>query len=251
MQRAHTIERNELIIEMYNTGKTVKEISKEMNLGKEYVRRILVEANVVEEYKCNRISNETKEKIIQKLTDKVPQWKIAIDLNVPRHVVGYYAYAYSFSDITHRRISPDDIEKMLYLRNHEGLNNTTIATRIGCNEMTVYKYIGRQPKELTKIYHDAGAAINSIRTQAQNEAKAVMRRLALEEQRKAKEARLEAERIERERIEALRVAKENEIKEMLSALGIPADSIRIESVEAGTAFLNNLITRATELSAGA
>lgn len=252
MQRASTIERNELIVEMYKSGKTVKEISKDMVLGKEYIRRLLVEANVVEEYKCNRITDETKEEILKKLMDKIPHWKIARDLNIPRHVVGYYAYAYSISDETRRRITPEDIEKMLHLRNYEGLNNATIAARIGCCEPTVYRYIGRQPEELTKIYHDMGAAINSIRTQAQNQAKAVMRRLVLEEKRKQEAARLEAERIERERIEALRLAKENEIKELLASLGIPAENFHIESAETGDAFLNNLITRAAEkLSVGA
>ena len=247
MQRAHTIERNELVIEMYKSGKTIKEISKEMNLGKEYTRKILVEAGVVTERTCNRISMETRDRILEMLKESIPYGNIAAECGVTISIVSYYAYAYN---LTTPSISKEQVETMLQLRK-EGLNNNLIANRMGISYMTVIKHIGSQPAEITKIYTEAGVKIHQIRKEAQALAKGFFVRKEAEEAERIERERLEAERLERERIEALRVAKENEIKEMLSALGIPADSIRIESVEAGTAFLNNLITRATELSAGA
>lgn len=241
MQRAYTIERNELIIEMYKSGKTIKEISKDMNLGKEYTRKILVEAGVATERTCNRISTETRDRILEMLKESIPYKNIAAECGVTISIVNYYAYAYN---LTTPRISKEQVETMLQFRK-QGMSNVMIANRMGISYATVHKHIGSQPAEITKIYTEAGVKIHQIRKEAQALAKGFFVRKAEEA------ARLEAERLERERVEALRAAKEKEIKGMLAALGIPADSISIESVESGNALLNNLITRATELTVSA
>ena len=261
MKRAYTIERNELIVDLYKKGKTIKEISADMKLGKEYIRRILVEAGVIEEKKHIRISAEAKARILEMLQASVPHATISSELNVSTAVVGYYAHAYDL----HRssRITSEQIHQMDYLRYQCGLSNKAISMRMGITTTTVSKHIGHEPKEPTQINHRAAMEILKIRRNAERKSKIAMQKLALEEQRKAAEAarleaeriereRLEAERIERERIEALRLAKENEIKELLASLGIPCENFTIESAETGDAFLNNLITRAAEkLSVGA
>lgn len=254
MKRAYTIERNELIVDLYKKGKTVAEISADMKLCKEHIRRILVENEVVERGPFRERISAEKAALIADMIRRggLSREEIANAAGCSRKTVSHYAKKLGYSNI-HKTYTTEQIEEMRRLRYEEGLNNAAIAERLGANALTVTRHIGTQPAEMTEIYKVAGARIRGITQTAQRKAKIAMRKLALEEKRKAEEAaRLEAERIEKERIEALRLAKENEIKELLAELNIPCENFTIDSAENGDAFLNNLISRATEkLSVGA
>ena len=175
--------------------------------------------------------------------------EIANELGCSLPTVTYYKKALGLPLGNYSVVSAEEIEAMKELRYSKGLCDREIAAKLDRNIVTIRSHIGRQPRAITEYYRTAARA----KAHAENVARSKARKYYAEEQRKAAEAaRLEAERIERERIEALRLAKENEIKELLAELGIPCENFRIDSVENGDAFLNNLITRAAEkLSVGA
>lgn len=258
MKRAYTIERNELICDLYRNGKTIEEIAESMSLSAGYVDQIICKAHI----RPTSLAPEAVGLIVDMLSrGGASRAEIAKAAGCSVATVTNYARKIGFTNLK-KKFTPAQIEEMSRLRYEEGLNNTAIAERFGTTVDTVSNNIGLQPKEMSEIYKSAGARIRGIRQTAERKAKIAMRRLVLEDKRKQEAARLEAERIERERleaeriererIEALRAAKETEIRELLSSLGIPSENFTIDSAESGDAFLSNLITRATEkLSVGA
>lgn len=248
MKRAYTIERNELVCDLYAKGKTITELCETFHLTECSIRGILKEGNVLLPQKKLSPRGEL---ITQMLLDgSIPRQEITNIVGVKKGCVAYYVRKLGlekdYNVVTHH-----EVELMRQMRHEHGLNNADIARRLGRNVVTITKHIGKQPNEVTSIFRQAGQEKRHIDHRARVKARKYYEAAALEAARLEAE-RLERERIERERIEALRLAKENEIKELLAELGIPCENFTIDSAENGDAFLNNLITRAAEkLSVGA
>lgn len=237
MQKAHTIERNELIVEMYKSGKTALEIAALTHLSETAVKIVLRNAGV----SIAKTPSLLGEAIAEMLMNGMTNTDISKELGCSKPTVTYYKKLLGVPLGYSGAVTKEEVKIMEDLRYNSGLCDKEIAARVNRRVQTVHRHIGRQDAPVTEFYRTAARESSRAYSTAQ-----------IKTRRYYKEKlRAEAERLERERIEALRVAKENKIKEMLAALGIPADSINIESVESGNALLNNLITRATELTAGA
>lgn len=250
MKRAYTIERNELICDLFRKGKTIPELCESFHLGCASVKNILKE-NGINTCECEcSLRGELITRLL--LEGEMGREEIARTAGVAKGAVAYYVKKLGLPK-HYSCVTKQEIDSMLQARTEQGLSNAEIAERHGRSVITVNRHIGKQPAEISRIFRIAGIRKKRADNAAHAKARRYWEHAAFEEKRKAEElARIEAERIERERIEALRAAKEAEIRELLSSLGIPSENFTIDSVESGDAFLNNLITRATEkLSVGA
>ncbi len=60
-----------------------------------------------------------------------------------------------------RKVIDDvSIQEMHHMRDDELMSNSEIAQAIGCNEVTIYKYLGRQPSHIRKKYTRKSASRN-------------------------------------------------------------------------------------------
>lgn len=153
--------------------------------------------------------------------------QIAKEFSISDNYVSTIAKNAGITKVEH--ISPEQVSEMQRLRT-EGMSNEMIARRMGCTGETVRLHIGNQPKEITEAYKKAAGAIRRARTAARNVAK-----LAMEEARRAEEARLEAQRRE-----SMRQEKEFEIRCILDELKIPSENIHIDSAEQGLEILRTM-----------
>lgn len=240
--------RNELICNLYKSGKTIRQVGKSVGLSNSGVRRVLLNNNIplrpahrIASGKPRYIPQPRKLKVnIEELRKMVAQRKslaeIAEHFNCGKNTVYYHMHKHG---LLLRQVTQEDIAKMKELR-ELGLSNSQIARRMGRDHATILKYIGTQPSEITQNSYFYAGKLRSLKTKRGISSKAIM------QQKRIEEARIEAERKAAEeaarREEEARATTETRIREILAACGLPSE-LHIESSAQGNAILANMQNR--------
>lgn len=234
MKRENNQGRNELIVSLYQSGKSMHDVASIVGLSKVRVRQILVEQGVKSHCRI-KITD-------QQLTDAMRKGYGCTQIAEMFDVTSQYVYtrAIKLNLISpHKRVSPATIRRMYALR-EKGYTNKQISSNTGFAYQTVLRHLGKQPEEITAISREYGGYKHSLTKEMQKKSAAAIERKRLQE------LRLELER-KKAMEEAARAESEQRIKSILDACGLPSD-IHIESSTQGNAILANMQSRLSAVS---
>lgn len=247
MKREHISGRNELIVNLYKSGKGIEDLVSMFALSKSRISNILNENGIK-----LTLKKFTDEQLIEahKAGKTITECARAFNVATPSICARVRRLGLKFDS---HFVSKEDVHKMLALR-EDGLSNAQIADRVGYSYQTVYAHIGPQPEEITKNSIKYAAQLTSLRNHRRHAAKSAMILKRKEEARLAELARIEAERKAAEeaarREEEARVSCETSIREILVACGLPSE-IHIETSAQGNAILANMKNRFAAAAAAA
>lgn len=245
MNRTLVNGRNELVVKLYESGKTPEKIAEIVGCCTDNVYKILRASGV--EFRFRKFTNE---QLTALLNEGKSMRECARILGVIPSTI--YGRVKRMQNPVRETICETDVHCMQRLREN-GYTNEQIAQRMGVNRLTVYRHIGTQPKEISDVSFKYACEVRKLKVQRRNNAKAAMLRRKQEEEEK----RIEAERIEAERRaaeEAARREKEaleknrREIFDTILSIGFPQElatsaSSTIETAAQGAAILENMKKR--------
>lgn len=239
---------NELICKLYESGKTIRNVSEIVGLSTTTVRYHLKKGNVamrpahriasgnpgyIPHPRKLKVDAEELRKLVAKGTRVVD---MAAHFNCAPDTVSRALKKYGWSI---RNVTNEEVKQMLDLR-EQGLTSAEIAKRIGRCYDTVLNHIGYQPSEITENSLAYRTELCKLKNKRRISGKAIM------VQKRVEEARIEAERKAAEeaarREEEARAACETSIREILASCGLPSE-IHIESSAQGNAILANMQNR--------
>lgn len=245
MKHTNNSARNELICNLYKSGKSSTEIGKMVHLNSKYVCQILHNNNVevrprgrIAKYRADnpeilrKIRKVDKKLLVQKRSDGASVTQLAELFNCTKETISRHLHDLGLGDRTW--VKPDEVAQMMTLR-EDGLTNAEIALRVGRCYESIVKHIGRQPDEITEASIRFRSELCSIKAKRRSSAKSALMRKAAEEAA-AEAARLEALRIAEEQ----RVKWENEVREVYTILRIPSENVHIENAQEGIDLIASL-----------
>lgn len=190
MQKAYIAERNEMIAEMYNSGKSIQQIGNDVGLTESGVGHILRKMGVPMR---PAHTHPDAEKILSLAREGLTQKAISEQLQLSVWIVSYYLHK---ANIYARNKLDDSIVETMRKLRADGMSNREIADTLKISYNSVYNYIGVQPKEITKINCEYAHKQRSVALARKEEIKKAMKQREEEERlRREEEKRLFEERL--------------------------------------------------------
>lgn len=230
MERKYVAIRNSNIVNMFNQGMPVEDIADVVNTSLNNTLKILRENGVTFPRLGAKVD---KEKLVDMRNNGASVKEIAEAFNCTTATISHHLKSLGMGCFSYKLVTPAEVEAMLDMRN-KGYTNSEIARKFGRSVDCVIRHIGHQPEEITAVSFEYRALAKKLNFERRNSARIAMIR------KREEEARIEQERIEAEKREQARIAKENEIRNMLSGFGISMDDFHISSAEHGDSILDGL-----------
>lgn len=235
MNRTLAKGRNELVVKLYNAGKSPEKIAEIVGCCADNVYRILRSSGV--KFRYRKFTDEQLESLLNEGKSKSECSRI---LGVNPNTI--YRRTKRIENPVRNYINESEIACMLRLREN-GYANEQIAQRMGLTARSVRNHIGNQPAEITSASKVYAHAVHKLNIQRRDSAKMAMIRRKQEEERIEAERRAAEEAARREK-EALEKNK-REIFDTFLSIGFPQElatsaSSTIETAAQGAAILANM-----------
>lgn len=227
--------RNELVVKLYNAGNSPEKIAKIIDCCTDNVYKILRKRGV--KFRGRKFTNE---ELCALLMEGKSQNECAQIFGVGQGTVSNRIKR--IKNEFPSSASEDKTQSMQRLREN-GYTNEEIARRMGVSVVTVYRYIGNQPEEITRASIEYATQLCKLKARRLNSAKMALLRKKQEEERIKAERRAAEEAARREK-EALEKSK-REIYDTVLSIGFPQElatsaSSIIETAAQGAAILDNM-----------